>query len=284
MTTLIPWVLGLLLVPFMQTGANSETRRISAEEREALVALYQATGGPTWTHREGWLGPAGSECEWFGVVCATGARGEPAGKLTVTDLDLNNNGLTGQVPQKLGALKGLKRLMLGRNSVQGLLPDVLLQRFDEARLEIEPLSLIHDVSEVLVDVNNPALLCSRYKARMAADGSVRLERKRCREQGGQQTEKVYCEFQQGRTNQFDRLGRFLVRSGFFAESEPRGANNWQDVPVTTVTAKRSGEARVRRSWSGPISMSEWSLEVALDGVIAHVDWTGPATEGPCSPE
>ena len=276
------WAVALLLIPVMQAGSAGEATRISPEERQALVALYEATGGGAWVHRDGWVGPVGSECRWYGVVCGREIGEAAAGKLTVTDLDLGHNGLTRRAPPEVGALKGLKRLMLGGNAVTGPLPEALLQKFDQAQLEIEPFSLIHDVEEVLVDVNNAALLCSGYRARISADGTVRLQRKRCREHSRRQTRRVYCEFQQGKTYAFGELARFLIRSGFFADTESPVVNRWLDVAETTLTAKRAGGVRVHRSWSRPVSISDWSLETILDDIIVRTQWAAPPKEIPCS--
>jgi len=44
---------------------------VPASERAALVAFFESTGGPEWTHKVGWLGPPGTECNWHGVDCAS---------------------------------------------------------------------------------------------------------------------------------------------------------------------------------------------------------------------
>ena len=49
-------------------------------DRAALVALYNATGGPNWSRNDNWLSDAPID-EWFGVD--TGSSGR------VTVLDLN---------------------------------------------------------------------------------------------------------------------------------------------------------------------------------------------------
>jgi hypothetical protein len=66
-----------------------EARGVSAAERQALLALYEATHGDQWRHRVGWLGPAGTECSWHGVRC------EPrfAGSTVMTGLDLYESNL-----------------------------------------------------------------------------------------------------------------------------------------------------------------------------------------------
>ena len=45
------------------------TAAIPTAERDALVALYNATGGDGWHDNSGWLGNAGSECSWSGIWC-----------------------------------------------------------------------------------------------------------------------------------------------------------------------------------------------------------------------
>jgi hypothetical protein len=281
---LATWLTLVLFVIAMPFKLVAETRGVSPEERAALVALYRTMGGVNWAHQNRWLEPPGSECAWYGVICGRGISREQAGTLTVVDLELTDNGLRGKLPSELSALKGLKRLVLRSNAVRGPLPDDLLQRFDQAQLEVEPLSLVHDVEEVLVDVKNPSLLCSGHRAQISDEGIVHFKNKRCREQNGRQTREVYCEYREGKTLAFDQLGRFLVASGFFADNDSRGTDKWSDVAETTVTAKRRSGPSARRSWSRPISLSNWALEMITDDIVTRTQWAGPAKEGPCSSE
>ncbi|HOO21614.1 MAG TPA: hypothetical protein PL011_09540 [Kiritimatiellia bacterium] len=41
---------------------------IPSSERDALIAIYNATGGPNWHHNYGWLGSPGGEGAWCGVI------------------------------------------------------------------------------------------------------------------------------------------------------------------------------------------------------------------------
>jgi Leucine-rich repeat (LRR) protein len=91
---------------------------VPATQRTALIALYNATGGPGWTNRTGWLGKAGTECTWAGVTCDSAAT-------TVTQLLLSNNGLTGSLPAAIGSLPGLQSLEAESNSLTGTLPHQL---------------------------------------------------------------------------------------------------------------------------------------------------------------
>ena len=58
-------------------------------DREALVALYNATGGPNWNSNDNWLSDL-PVSEWFGVD--TGYSGR------VTKLNLEENQLRGEIP------------------------------------------------------------------------------------------------------------------------------------------------------------------------------------------
>ena len=75
-------------------------------DREALVAIYNATNGEFWAKRQNWLSnaPIGM---WHGVT--TNASGR------VTELDLSDNQLVGEVPSELGNLASLQELYLHDN-------------------------------------------------------------------------------------------------------------------------------------------------------------------------
>ena len=82
-------------------------------DREALTALYEATGGPDWLEREGWLtdAPLGS---WHGVDTADNGR--------VYRLNLGQNDLAGEIPAEVGDLAGLMELVLPGNRLTGKVP------------------------------------------------------------------------------------------------------------------------------------------------------------------
>ena len=83
-------------------------------EREALVAIYEATGGPNWNDSENWLTNAPLR-SWWGVEVGSGGQ--------VTELDLGYNGLRGSIPAAIGNLTGLRYLNLRGNwGLSGPLP------------------------------------------------------------------------------------------------------------------------------------------------------------------
>ena len=82
-------------------------------DREALVALYNATGGPNWRNNHNWLSnaPLG---QWYGVTTDSSGR--------VTELDLHDNGLVGRIPSELGGLSSLRQLFIHQNQLNGGIP------------------------------------------------------------------------------------------------------------------------------------------------------------------
>ena len=86
-------------------------------DRAALVALYNATGGPGWTDDTNWLtdAPLG---EWFGVEANEHDRvtGLGLGGWDETIDENVGNGLTGMLPAELGTLAHLRWLRITGNS------------------------------------------------------------------------------------------------------------------------------------------------------------------------
>jgi hypothetical protein len=81
-----------------------------------LKALYIGADGPNWTDQSGWLGIITAPCSWYGVTCSGGH---------VTELKLQTNQLSGDIPSRLGDLGGLKRLWLQENQLSGGIPPEL---------------------------------------------------------------------------------------------------------------------------------------------------------------
>jgi len=86
--------------------------QVPAQERAALIALYNATDGPNWTNNTDW-NTAATVDTWFGVATSGGH---------VTAIGLNNNGLDGTIPVEIGDLIHLSFLALDRNAITGSIP------------------------------------------------------------------------------------------------------------------------------------------------------------------
>jgi YD repeat-containing protein len=90
--------------------------QIPANERAALLDLYNATKGTSWTKNTGWLGSAGTECTWFGISCDSSQR-------YVTGVSLGQNNLNGTLPD-LSRLGNLQSLQLNQNQLSGEMPSL----------------------------------------------------------------------------------------------------------------------------------------------------------------
>ena len=84
-----------------------------ASDRAALVALYNATGGASWSTSTNWLSDRPLD-EWHGVTTNSVGR--------VTLLLLSDNELTGPIPAELGDLSNLEWLWLSGNELTGPIP------------------------------------------------------------------------------------------------------------------------------------------------------------------
>jgi Leucine-rich repeat (LRR) protein len=107
-----------LLLSFLLFSASWLQAAIPAQERNALIALYNSTNGANWTNKTGWLGPAGTECNWYGVGCDDF-------EFSVFNLSLANNNLSGSIPQEIGNLTYLVSLEMASNQLSGSIPSGL---------------------------------------------------------------------------------------------------------------------------------------------------------------
>ncbi len=103
---------------FCATGQNCDGP--CHPDFDALMAFYDATDGPNWTDNTGWIdGAAGTDCnvcDWFGVDCNAAGR--------VSELELFENGLVGNLPTELNDLTELDYLDLSENTISSPLTDL----------------------------------------------------------------------------------------------------------------------------------------------------------------
>ena len=86
-------------------------------DRAALQSLHRTNGGPEWTNDTRWLSDANpfAFSQWYGVEVNSDGR--------VSQLNLSNNGLKGNITDSLEALEGLEVLDISNNSqLTGKLP------------------------------------------------------------------------------------------------------------------------------------------------------------------
>ena len=109
----------LLMIPIVASVEAQDP------ERDALMALYESTGGENWWRSDGWgVGDPCGDPVWQGVSCNSSG--------SVTELSLSYNKLTGSVPPEIANLSYLTGLDLIQNSIR--------QRFDSKGVTHQRLS------------------------------------------------------------------------------------------------------------------------------------------------
>ena len=106
--TLLKVAFILVLILGMHQALSAQ---VTEQDSLALVALYNSTDGPNWTHNDNWL--SGPVSTWYGVT-VSGDR--------VTGLDLTDNNLSGTIPPEISALTRLDFLILYENHLTGSIP------------------------------------------------------------------------------------------------------------------------------------------------------------------
>ena len=133
-------------VPTAAAAAPAPTPGSTSAEtdREALIALYNATDGPNWTNNDNWLSdrPLG---EWYGVEIENGR---------VVFLDLMDNGLRGHMPAEVGQLSYLFVLWLSINDLSGVIPAELGQLSYLSTLAIDSNDLSGEIPIELGQLSN----------------------------------------------------------------------------------------------------------------------------------
>ncbi len=121
---------------------------VSGGDREALVALYNATDGPNWRKKTNWLTEEDLST-WHGVDVQNGR---------VTTLFMHSNKLAGPIPPEVGNLSELKKLELVGNRLTGRIPAELGRLTNLSNLNLAANQLTGPIPRELTQLNNLAWL------------------------------------------------------------------------------------------------------------------------------
>ena len=86
--------------------------------KQALLDLYQSTGGDHWKVKTNWNTDQ-DICTWFGIKCLVHAHN------VTTEINLPNNNLRGSLPASIGTFSDLKKLDLQGNLISGPIPSTI---------------------------------------------------------------------------------------------------------------------------------------------------------------
>ena len=154
------WQLAVFAAFLFLTSGNAYAQDSVESDRAALLAFYNATGGPNWTDNTHWLSNEPLS-EWHGVGVNDDGR--------VTDLDLANNQLTGEIPAELAQLSQLQVLWLGFNQLTGEIPVELAQL---SQLQVLTLDNNQLTGEIPVELGDLANLWALYLHSNELNGEI----------------------------------------------------------------------------------------------------------------
>lgn len=136
-STLCRIIFFLTALYFPSTPAHAQTNLVPDNvEFAVLKALYDSTGGSSWTNKGGWPAtgswPASATAAqmdgWQGVTVTNG---------DITNLNLNNRNMTGKLPAAIGDLTSLTVLTFSSNRLSAALPATLNQLVNLTSLQCE---------------------------------------------------------------------------------------------------------------------------------------------------
>ncbi|MYC07616.1 MAG: hypothetical protein F4X57_10685 [Chloroflexi bacterium] len=114
------FVLALLLLTLVFTDNTVLAQQNNYSQRDALCAIYDATGGDQWTINDGWCQSGTAFRDWYGV--STERLGYFEG---VSSINLADNNLQGSLPSKDWVWKNfllLKKIDVSDNRLTGDIP------------------------------------------------------------------------------------------------------------------------------------------------------------------
>ncbi len=226
--------LTLLIAAGQFLFAGAAEAAIPKTEKDALIALYQATGGnSSWKINTNWNNVKSNACLWHGVTCD-----ELDGQDHVIKLDLGANGLNGRLPPEIGNLVMLRELDLHANDLQGPIPAEIGNLVNLEVLQLQDNALEGPLPDGLSQLTN---LRSVFLSANRLTGSIDLA------------------FTQAMANKLFLNGLDLRYNGFYS-SDPvllQSLNSKQiggDIMATqtvdaTITRADAGENYLRIFWT-----------------------------------
>lgn len=143
------YIRNLFFLLVILSSSASLYAQVPTQDSLALVALYNATGGPQWTNKTNWLQPGRKVSEWYGVAIPTNPP------YYVTGVTLIANNLTGQLPAEIGTFTGLQNLTLALNHLSGAIPTSITELRDIQLISLDLNDYIGQIPALLFQIKDP---------------------------------------------------------------------------------------------------------------------------------
>jgi len=245
---------------------------ITSADRAALLQLYESADGEHWKNHEGWKGPVGTECHWFGVICDYGSEGPPR----VAGLFLEENNLVGPLPKALDSLAGLSELLLSGNQMSGSVPPLTLKRFDEGKLRfLGYAGQFSPIVEVDLTETPSAVICGAYEIVLRVGGPDTLARKYCRK-ANDNDRATFWERSTGRTGIYsgdiDRIARLIETSGLATLASGYSRNITHGTFATITIVYRDGSRKSIEDYAESAPAPIWLIKRVIAGSAFNGEW------------
>lgn len=132
-------------MPTITSPSPTPIPKESKADREALIAIYHATGGDNWRFDFNWLSYA-----WIGTWSGVTVDGDGR----VVSLDLAIRGMTGRIPSELSSLDKLEYLALWSNELIGEIPASLGELKNLKHLSLKDNNLSGEIPAELGNLTN----------------------------------------------------------------------------------------------------------------------------------
>ncbi len=142
-----------------------ETADISLTERNTLIDIYSNSNGPNWTVDTSWLGYAGSECSWYGVVCNEA-------RTAIQYLNLGENRLNGSISSAIGNLTNLRVANFPFNRLSGNVPATFGNLANLISLNLSSNHLRGSIPVQLENLSELSVLDISYNALFTTDSNL----------------------------------------------------------------------------------------------------------------
>ena len=243
------------------TSGNASAQDSVESDRAVLVALYNATDGPNWTDNTHWLSNEPLS-EWRGGGVNDDGR--------VTELDLRNNRLTGEIPVELFQLSQLEWLHLAYNQLTGPIPPELGQLSHVQELYLYANQLTGTIPVELSQLFRLQLLTldnNQLTGTIPAELSQLSQLQRLHLQHNQLTGPIPTEL-----GLLSNLEQFSFRGNRLTGPLPTPLNHLPDVYVLNMAASMAGPGQMKVTWDDPDDPTASYEYRLLDAALTWTDW------------